>query len=613
MEKYNQSLISEPVLNEEKKDFSDQEAFESPESISVESTPDDTREFSKRYSRAGRQQLAERIHEFRFQHFKKEEGNPERLDSIKGREAEIENLRKEQEALEEEIEDLEEEVESHKTKLWSKIQEFFRKEQLEQELQIDLKNKKLEQIKKDIHERLGIIDEIVDVISGTSSLDDARKALKDFYVGQSDLKSTFESEARERDVETLSREKGYIFFHGVPTKNRGMNNTAKNNPLLKTGAMTTEDKLSLLMGLEPTISASVLKEGEKNAQTYYTFGVILGGGKILSAYKEDLGTMVEGVYSRRSKYDSETKETSIQPNIIERLDEAVHTPVQDRKWGKHNEIVIEDPKVAGLCINLSQFNKDHDQISLEELEQYAKNLNLPLYAIKDGKVYPFDMADKIIVDAEERIFQKQDAFDVKEGTEMPLGNVFDNQREIDDKEKYERAASVIEKTPFRLDIHEEFDFVRAFQKGDHISVLYKGGYEDLLRRQGLHRERIEAGLEDSDPGTVETALREAWGILSEYKKRMDNAESGKQKDYFNQEVKKRLMGIYGFALNAKEKGDVKTYALAEEIINDFGFFEECSSLINKRLDDKGEFKMLDTDVPFEIRQRMNDLKSNSIS
>ena len=605
MEKTNQS--------QENNEHFIQEVSENFENVSIESPANDVKKFSKRYSRAGRQQLAEHLRELRFQYFKKEAGNLKRLDLVKEKETEIENLREEQGVVEGEIEALEEEVETHKAKLWSKIQEFFRKEHLEQELQIDLKNKKLEQIKKDIEERLNIIGEIESVISDASFLETARKDLKDFYTKQSDIKSAFESEAHERDVETLSREKGYIFFHGVPTKNRGMNNTSENNPLLKTSVMTTEDKLSLLMGLEPTISASVFKEGEKDVQTYYVFGVIIGGGKVLSAYKEDAGTLAESVYSRRSKYDSETKETNIQPNVTERLNVAVHTPVQNRKWGKHNEIVIEDPKIAGLFINLSQFNKDHDRISLGELEQYAKSLNLPLYAVKDGRVHHFDIAGKISVDAEGNRFQKHDLFEVKEGDEVALDDVLNNRREISDWEKYERAVSVIERTPFRLDSHNDFDLVRAFQKSGHMSFFHEGGYESLLRQQKLHRQRVEAGLEDSDPGTAEAVLLNVRDVLLEYKKVMDEAESEKKKKYFDREIKKQLMGIYGFAINARENGDIDAYDLAESIINEFGSFAECSGLISKRLDEKGEFKMLDTDVPFEIRQRLNQLKESEAS
>lgn len=276
MEKTNQSISELEQETQEESPINQEAVVDNSEDISNESITD-LRKFSKRYSIAARQQLANHIRELRFQHFKKQKRNPELLDSVEENKIEVENLRKEQESIESEIEALQKEVEIHKAKLWSKIQEFFRKVQLEQELEIDVKKKKIEQIKEDIEIRLKIIAETQDVILDKSSLDDAKKELSDFYAEQSDLKSKFESETQERDVETISREKGYIFFHGVPTKNRTMKNTAENNPLLKTGVMTTEDKLSLLMGIEPTISASTLKRGEKDAKTFYTFGVILGG------------------------------------------------------------------------------------------------------------------------------------------------------------------------------------------------------------------------------------------------------------------------------------------------------------------------------------------------
>ncbi len=266
-------------------------------------------------------------------------------------------------------------------------------------------------MKKDIEERLGIIGEEESVILDISSLQAAKSALDAFYKEQADLKSSFEGEEKSRDVEALSKEKGYIFLHGIPTKNRNMNNTAENNPALKVAGMSTQDKLSLLMGLEPTISTSILKEGQKDAKTYYTFGVILGGGNILSAYKEDSGTLAESLYSRKSKYDREMERTSIQPNIEDRLEEAVNAPVDSRNYGKYNEIVVERPEVAGLYINLSQLDKNYDQIGIGELKKYSEALNLPIYALKDGKIYPFDIDGKLETREDGRTYQKEDAFE----------------------------------------------------------------------------------------------------------------------------------------------------------------------------------------------------------
>lgn len=278
--------------------------------------------------------------------------------------------------------------------------------------------------------------------------------------------------------------------------------------------------------------------------------------------------------------------------------------------GNYNEIVIECPKIAGLYINLSQFNRDYDQISLEQLRDYAKNLNLPIYAIKDGKIYTFDIDDKIMLYNEINSPQKQDVFEVKEEDEISIEEVLNNQREIDNEEKYERTASVIEKNPFRFDKREEFELIIAFKEGDRVSVLHEGGYESLLSKQDLHRQRIEIGLNYNDPGTAESILQEAREFLAEYRKMMNDAESEKSKKFFSQVIKKQVIGIYGFALNAKEKGDMAVYDLAKNIINEFGSFKECASLIAKRLDTDGSFKILDTDIPFEIRERLTELKNS---
>ncbi len=567
-------------------------------------------DFSKRYSRAGRKEIADEIRELRFQYFKKEKGNPERQETIAGQEKSIEALQKEKDLIEEEIRALEDEVEQQKASLWHKISSMFRKNEIEQELQLDPKKKKLEDLKKDIEGRLKIIGETESVILDISSLDEAKTKLAEFYKEQSDLKSSFESEEKERDIETLSKDKGYIFLHGIPTKNRNMNNTAENNPAMKTSGMSTEDKLSLLMGLEPTVSASVLKEGQQDAQTYYTFGVILGGGKVLSAYKEDSGTLAESLYSRRSKYDRETKQTSIQPNITAHLDEAVNAPVESRNWGKYNEIVVEQPKVAGLYINLSQLNNNYDRIGIGELKRYSEIMNLPIYALKDGEIYPFDIDSKIGVMDDGRKYQKENAFEA-EGNKLSLDNVIDSRREIGQEEKLKLATSVIEKNPFQISTDGEYELYNAYSRGTYGIYNYRKGYDNLLMEQELHKKRIAAGIEESDPGTPEDVLKKMEERLEELKQRIADATSNEGKNFTNRDLKKELISLYGFALNAQENGDAKTFDAAKNMIEKYGSFDECANLIKKRVDEKGDFKTLDTDVPIEIRKKMSELEGVS--
>ncbi len=100
-------------------------------------------QFSKRYSLAGRQKLAEEIREMRFQYFKKEKGNPKRQKNIAEQEKRIETLRGEKDQIEQEVESTEDEIEQKKASLWYKISSMFYKAELEEELGLDPKEKSL--------------------------------------------------------------------------------------------------------------------------------------------------------------------------------------------------------------------------------------------------------------------------------------------------------------------------------------------------------------------------------------------------------------------------------------------------------------------------------------
>ncbi|MFA6463891.1 MAG: hypothetical protein WCV55_02710 [Candidatus Paceibacterota bacterium] len=604
-----------PVEDKEKNSDSNTETDLENENLPSQHTHSDLIEFSKRYSLSGRQKIADEIRELRFQYFKKEKGNPDRQDLITEQEKTTEALQKEKEQIEAEIKEGEIESEKKKAFLWSRISSLFHKNEIEQELGISPEKKKLEDLKKDIAERLKIIGETENVILDISSLEEAKDKLKKFYDEQSDLKTTFEGEKEIRDVETLSRENGYIFLHGVPTKHRANRNTSMNNPTFNTEALSTEDKLSLLMGLEPTISASVIKEGQDDVETFYTFGVILAGGTVLSAYSEDAGTLAEGLYSRSSKYDKETKQiqrTSIQSNISKHLDKSINTPAQERMYGSYNEIVVEKPKVAGLYINISQFNPNFERIDISELQKYAKEFNLPVYALKDGKLYPFDVDNKIEIGEDGKKRQKENSFE-PEGEQLSIDDVVDKQRDIFGEEKIKLATSVIEKRPFKIDDDGEGSLYLAYKIGsrDIYPPLGKDGYKNLRSQLHFHQMRIKAGIEEDPPITPELLLKKVEARLQEVKDNIESASSKKQEIFGKTILKNNLMSLYGFALDAEENEDTVIFESVKNLINKFGSFDEFVSFIEKRVDEKGNFKVLNEDVPLEIRKRMSNLESTN--
>ncbi len=583
------------------------------ENLSSQDTHSDLVEFSKRYSLSGRQKIADEIRELRFQYFKKEKGNPDRQNLIAEQEKTIETLRQEKEQIEEKIKAGEVEAEKQKAQLWSRISSLFRRNEVEQELGISPEKKKLEDLEKDIAERLKIIGETESVILDISSLEDAKDKLKKFYTEQSDLKSTFEGESEIRDVETLSRENGDIFLHGVPTKYRANRNTSMNNPTFNTESLSTEDKLSLIMGLEPTISASVIREGQHDVETFYTFGVILGGGTVLSAYAEDSGTVAEGLYSRSAKYDKETKQiqrTSIQKNISKHLNKAIGTPAEERRYGSYNEIVVEKPKVAGLYINISQFNPDFETIDISELQKYAKEFNLPIYALKDGKLYPFDVLNKIEIGENGKKRQKENAFE-PDGEKLSIDTVLSGQRDVSSEEKIRLATSVVEKKPFKISDTGESILYSAYKKGstDIYPSLGRDGYKSLKFHLHFHQLRVKAGIKEAVPITPELLLNKAEARLEEAKNSIKNASSKEQEIFWKNTMKNNQMSLYGFALDAQEEGDMVIFERAKNLINKFGSFDDCKSFIERRVDDKGDFKVLESDIPIEIKKKMSELES----
>ena len=113
-----------------------------------------------------------------------------------------------------------------------------------------------------------------------------------------------------------------------------------NNQAVDTKQLSFDDQLDIVLGFEPTIAASSLREGNPQDDTFSEkggWGVFLRGGRTLGGYRSDLGTRATGL---RERYVPE------QFRGIEAIDEAITSPEKTR----YNELVIEKPEVAGVYI-----------------------------------------------------------------------------------------------------------------------------------------------------------------------------------------------------------------------------------------------------------------------
>lgn len=581
-----------------------------------------TKEFTKRYSRTGRHVLADEIRELRFQQSKHAEGNPERQQTLDVHKSEVEKMQQEHVTLIEEIKTLEKEIEDEKEKVWHKVKSFFRTIELEQELQLATTNKKAEELKKNIEERLKIISEIENAISDTSLLEEAKNKVDDFYNEQSELKKSFESEEAKRSIETLSIEHDCVFIHGIPWKSKvGEGTTGENNPILNHGAFgMPEERTAMIMGLQPTISVSAMKEGTRE-EGLYPFGMILGGGRVLAAHNDDEGTVAETLYYRKTKYDHNPKTlgTSIQPDIDANISKALEAPTHR----PHNEFVVEEPEVAGFYINVSILDDATSFSKIQnELKHYPEKFDLPFFALKNGKLYPLgtessaDFEDFTKDNGSIGTFVKNKKERIVVGEKaIPIKNIVEKTKKLSGEEKMALAEQVLEKNPFQIERLADYDSFRAYSTGGSPYVvrpltgnLGRQGYAWIVRQNESNEKLIERGLRERiEPKKV---LNEAREKLLEIKQKIPEAESYKFRKFWSKQIQPSLFALYGFALEAESHGDMETANEARALLEEFGLVAECKQLIDKRVDEQGNFKVLDTDLPSDVRKRMTILSKN---
>ncbi len=592
-------------------------AFEEKKSTVEGNSPLELEKFSKKYSRTGRQQIAEKIKELRFKQTKKKEGNPELFKNVEEKKAEVERLEKEKNLLVEEIKKLEVEVKKEKSKILSRIQSFFKKIQIEQELKIEESNKKIEEIKKGIEERLTIISETENVISDNSFVEEAKKSLDIFYKEQENLQTIFGKEEAKRSVENLSKENDCVFTHGIPWGELiGSGNVHENNSTANTGKMSPDDRIKLLMGLQPTISVSVLKEGTRK-EGMYPFGVILGGGRVLSAYDDDAGTVAETLYYRKSKYDHDekTKITSIQSDIEKNIAKSIASPTST--FHSYNEFIVEEPKIAGFYVNVSSGMFD-DRDVFHELQKHIKQFDLPVFAIKDGKIYPFGTESTADFEDFTRdngtggtIVSNQKRTIIVGENSIPLEKIIEKRKNLDNEEKMALATSVMEKNPFQISNNFDSRTFNAYKNGGGVkfytgNFIGKEGYRRFLENQKFNKFRVEKGISDTLI-TSSSILNEGRQHILDLKQKISSAESYKHQKMWKDDLRLDLFAIYGFAQGARENNDTEASKLAEDIINEFGSIEECKSFVGMRVDEQDKFKVLDIDIPIEVRQKIADL------
>ena len=358
-------------------------------------------DFTKHYSGFWREQLAQKVIDARAKFNQKkaavQEENLKRHETKSKLEVEIPNIEQEVDKLRTDMENYRIKLEEEKSSLAYRVTRLFKphkpapSENFSKELEM---KKKLEQLRKETEEKRRLLGECEEVAIDSSEMKEAKEEIRKFYDEQKGIHDIFEQEKnKERDVENISKEKEVLFVHTLPLRSDWMASTSGNNPNLDTENMTSIDKAGVVLGIEPTLSVSTIstsgEDAERGFVTMYRMGLIIGEGTALSAYGSDASTYADNPFMRRSKYDK-TLKSGVQDRFSENLsraikkesDETTSRP-ESQRW---NEIVIENPKVSGIFLDVSGFQTDKTdkEVMMKDLKQIflmSKKFGLPIYSI----------------------------------------------------------------------------------------------------------------------------------------------------------------------------------------------------------------------------------------
>ena len=205
-----------------------------------------------------------------------------------------------------------------------------------------------------------------------------------FYEEEGVRRDALLAEQPIRQVKGNAVLQNHLLVHTFPLSPSERSNTGMNN-WMDTSKLGPEETVSRILSGVSSLSCSTVATQkapppsipscyigdqcynsyklEKLIPTLYSFGLVIDEGEMLSAYRNDAGTLLEPLSKMRlPKYDREIKDkTSIQPNFEEALKHSLKELPQYHKYEGYtgmgmgndlNELVVKSPKVSHLFINM---------------------------------------------------------------------------------------------------------------------------------------------------------------------------------------------------------------------------------------------------------------------
>jgi hypothetical protein len=184
-------------------------------------------------------------------------------------------------------------------------------------------------------------------IAAEEPLEAARAEIARFEGEAETLRRRFLEEEHARSVANISEEHGVMFVHGFSVQDVGKGSALGFSSDVLKGRPEGYDAGRVVVGLRPAVSCSTVARDGSGGQTFYTFGVVVGRGRVLAAYGEDAGTEANAAGGRFAPRDGDRRGL-VQLDPGKKIAEAVAAP---RAASDYNELVVEEPTVTGIFLD----------------------------------------------------------------------------------------------------------------------------------------------------------------------------------------------------------------------------------------------------------------------
>ena len=273
------------------------------------------------------------------------------------------------------MEQLEFRLSEKKQSVISRIFQISAIKKLEQDLQRKLETQ--EQFEQEYTAISAQFQELEQNRGDSRELDESKALLGKFYQDQEAAWNDHEQQERARDITNVAKKHEALLIHAIHPSF-----TPEENSLLHQGT-SWQTKLDILLALEPTISTSTIRKGDRPDNMWSGMGVILARGSIVDAAPTDAGTRATRINAR-----GRSGSFAGEPKAIEgKIDHAISARSPDN----YNELVVEKPKIAGLFLSVDDIPEHKrlsiDRVGAEEMVTKARELGVPLYAISQGEAF----------------------------------------------------------------------------------------------------------------------------------------------------------------------------------------------------------------------------------